>query len=106
MEWPKLFKAEDIESTDIHNTREYSVKSNTDTEFKTVAILLDELEIPFKRISDKLRLLVGTDEFNKEVSNLLIDNRGGRKGFPTGVVVILLSLSLRHDDEYGSRKIK
>lgn len=102
MEWPKLFKASDIKSEDIHSTREYNAKSNTDDDFKTVDELLLDLDVTFKRISDNLRLLKGSKEFNDEISCLLIDNRGGRKGFPTGVVVILLSLSLRHDDEYGT----
>lgn len=101
MEWPKLFSPDEIKSGEINNIREHSIKPNVENSYKNVETLLAELDQSFKRISDKLRLLVGSKEFDTEISNLLIDSRGGRKGFPVGVVAILLSLSFRHEEEYG-----
>jgi hypothetical protein len=101
MEWPKLFKLEDIEPDEINSSREHTIRPNIEPPFATVEILLIELSKTFDRISIKLRLLIGTKEFETEINGLLIDSRGSRKGFPAGVVAILLSLLLRHEEEYG-----
>jgi len=101
MEWPKLFRLEDINPEEIITTREHNIKPNIETPFTTVEVLLNELSKTFDRISVKLRLLIGTKEFEIEINGLLIDSRGSRKGFPAGVVAILLSLLLRHEEEYG-----
>jgi hypothetical protein len=106
MEWPKLFKLEDIKPEDINNTREHTVKPNIEPPFKNVESLLQELSKDFDRISVKLRLLIGTKSFDKEITDLLIDSRGDRKGFPAGVVATLLSLLLRHEEEYGYLYLK
>lgn len=101
MEWPKLFKPEDIKPEDINTSRQHTIKPNIEAPYKNVELLLQDLSQSFDRISVKLRALIGTKEFGKEISSLLIDSRGDRKGFPAGVVAILLSLSLRHEEEYG-----
>jgi hypothetical protein len=101
MEWSKLFKLEDIKPDEVSTIREHIVKPNIETSLKNVEDLLNELSKTFDRISVKLRMLIGTKEFDIEINGLLIDSRGGRKGFPAGVVAILLSLLMRHEEEYG-----
>ena len=63
--------------------------------------LLDELEFEFKRIADNHRLLVGHTEFEIAINKLIVDDRGGRQGFPPKTMSLLLKLSKLHTEKFG-----
>jgi len=56
------------------------------------------LEEKFSRILDKLMALWGTDEFDVYMSELMIDDKGDRQGFPAEIVSELFVLSMAHDE--------
>ena len=63
--------------------------------------LLDELEFQFKHVANKLRLLVGHAEFELAIQQYVIDDRGGRQGFPKETMSLLLKLSALHTKKHG-----
>lgn len=56
------------------------------------------LEEKFGRILEKITKLWGTEELEKYISELMIDDKGDRQGFPPEVVSELFALSMVHDE--------
>ena len=96
MDFPKLFDDEMIDELLANKDNSLAPR------IRTLEELLSELSVSFSRIAKRLTLLVGTSEFDVELTKLIIDDRGGRQGFPPGVLGILLQLSLRHTEKYGN----
>ena len=63
--------------------------------------LLDELEFEYKHVADKLRLLIGHPEFETAINSYVVDDRGGRQGFPKKTMSLLLKLSTLHTKQHG-----
>ena len=63
--------------------------------------LLDELEFEFKHVADRLKLLVSHVEFETAINKLVVDDRGGRQGFPPKTMALLLKLSKLHTEKFG-----
>jgi hypothetical protein len=95
MDFPKLFDDEMIDELLANKDNSLAPR------IRTLEELLSELSVSFSRIAKRLTLLVGTSEFDVELTKLIIDDRGGRQGFPPDVLGILLQLSLRHTEKYG-----
>lgn len=62
---------------------------------------LDLIGLRFRRVADRLTLMLGTAEFELAMRELVVDDRGGRQGFPPRVLKELLTLSNLHDKRYG-----
>ena len=60
----------------------------------------DLISLRFARIADNLTLMLGTAEFEHAMSKLVVDDRGGRQGFPPRVLKELLTLSNLHTARY------
>lgn len=96
MDFPKLFDDEMIDELLANKDNSLAPR------IRTLEELLSELSVSFSRIAKRLTLLVGTSEFDVELTKLIIDDRGDRQGFPPEVLGILLQLSLRHTEKYGN----
>jgi hypothetical protein len=59
------------------------------------------LEARFPRIAETVRALWGGPELDRYFDRLLIDDRGGRHGFPPEVLEALLTLSRQHSERFG-----
>lgn len=55
------------------------------------------LEANFSRVMGRILELWGTHELDSYMSELMIDTKGGRQGFPPEVLSELLTLSIVHD---------
>lgn len=55
------------------------------------------LEANFSRVMGRILELWGTHELDAYLSELMIDTKGGRQGFPPAVISELLTLSMVHD---------
>lgn len=55
------------------------------------------LEANFSRVMGRILELWGTHELDAYLSELMIDTKGGRQGFPPTVISELLTLSMVHD---------
>ena len=58
------------------------------------------IEGRFPRIAKELRIRWGKDGFDDYLDKLLIDDRGGRAGFPPDVAQALLILSREHGQRF------
>ena len=63
--------------------------------------ILGEIEMDFKHVADKLKLLIGHAEFEMAISKIIVDDRGSRQGFPPRMMAMLLKLSKLHTKRYG-----
>ena len=59
------------------------------------------LDAKFPRIAQAIRELWGRSELDRYLDGLIIDDRGGRHGFPPEVVEALLMLSRLHRERHG-----
>jgi hypothetical protein len=59
------------------------------------------LEAKYPRIAETVRDLWGKPELDRYLDRLLIDERGGRQGFPPEVLEALLALSRQHGERFG-----
>ena len=63
--------------------------------------LLEEVGFDFPHVVPKLKLLIGHPEFEMGINKLIVDDRGGRQGFPPRIMSLLLKLSKLHTEKYG-----
>lgn len=68
------------------------------------ATVVSELEQHFPHLIDKIVLLWGAPGFSSFLSNLIIDYRGNRHGFPPAVMDELLFLGAVDDVIYDVRR--
>jgi hypothetical protein len=59
------------------------------------------LEAKYPRIAATVRGLWGKPELDRYLDRLLIDERGGRQGFPPEILEALLALSRQHGERFG-----
>ncbi|MCU0804731.1 MAG: hypothetical protein MUF79_06550 [Burkholderiales bacterium] len=59
------------------------------------------VEARFPRIAARIVDLWGTPECDRYLDGLIIDDRGGRSGFPPDVMAALLALSRQHQAQFG-----
>ena len=100
LEWPTLFSLDEID--DFHDSKLQVIDYNSHHRVETIDELLMELEFHFPHVATRLTFLAGTEEFDKEINDLVIDTTGKRKGFPPEVISILLKLSSAHEHKYGN----
>jgi hypothetical protein len=67
---------------------------------ESIEHLLAEIEMYYPHVTNKLMLLIGHKEFDKEIGKLIITDRNDRAGFPKPVIDYLLKLSLLHEEKY------
>ena len=82
-------------------------QSGTQSRPEMPAMVLQHLmtvERRIPRIAYALRLRWGQGDFEAYVDSLLIDDRGGRAGFPPDVAAALFSLSRLHAEQFPSQK--
>jgi hypothetical protein len=63
------------------------------------------LEKRFPRLVDKITLMWGAKDFPIFLSNLIIDDRGNRQGFPLEVIEEMMFLQEIHDIRLGKRTV-
>ena len=66
---------------------------------------LDIIEKKYPKIANTIRISWGTAEGKEYLESLIIDNRGGRTGFPFEVMLALMELESEYKLFPGSRKL-
>jgi hypothetical protein len=69
-------------------------------EFDSVDDALQSIDLKFPHIAKKMRLFWGDVAFKSYLDVLLIDNRGGRQGFPERVMKAILYLQGIHNEAF------
>jgi len=62
------------------------------------------IERDFPRIAAMMRELWGTGALDDYLAKLVVDDRGGRQGFPAEVMDAILEIALRHSQQFGFTK--
>lgn len=96
--WPEIDHDFDAEKDDIEHI-------DMRVDHHCFDSLLNEVDFDFPHVAPKLRLLIGHEEFEVAVSKLIIDERGGRQGFPPHIVNLLLKLSKLHTSRFGHLQV-
>ena len=94
LEWPEI----DFNFQENQEIMEHITMGVKEDSFES---LLDELEFQFKHVASSLKLLVGYPEFEIAIQKYIVDDRGGRQGFPKETMSLLLKLSGLHTKKYG-----
>ena len=77
---------------------------NIETESNREKYLLELRACDFGRIANTIQVLWGSRELQDYFQSLLVDNRGGRRGFPHDVFLAILDLYHLHDSEFDFSK--
>ena len=94
LEWPEIdFNFDQRPSNITHIDMKVDEKS--------IDALLDEIELEYPHVANRLSLLVGHPEFEIAMSNYIVSDRPNRQGFPKHIMVCLLKLSKLHTKQYG-----
>lgn len=94
LEWPEIdFNFDQKPSNIIHVDMKIDEKS--------IDALLDEIELEFPHVANRLSLLMGHPEFEIAMSNYIVSDRPNRQGFPKHIMTCLLKLSKLHTKTYG-----
>lgn len=94
LEWPEIdFNFDQQPSNIIHVDMKVDEKS--------IDALLDEIELEFPHVANRLSLLIGHAEFELAMSKYIVSDRPNRQGFPKHIMVCLLKLSELHTRQYG-----
>ena len=92
--WPELIPHSEEETPEV-------IHIDISLDHRSFDALLTEIHMEFPHIADNLELLIGHPEFEVAIGKLIVDERGGRQGFPKHIMAALLKLSDLHTKEHG-----
>ncbi len=68
--------------------------------------ILSEVEKKFPHVARNITLMWGCPEFVDYINKLIVDDRGGRQGFPTEVLDEMLFLHRLHMTRYDQPRVR